>query len=51
MDPGNTFFKEKIGKMTVLLDKSMGGTEIAQVDFNMADFKIDEHKPQRLFLR
>jgi hypothetical protein len=51
MDPGNTFSKEKIGKMTVLLDKSMGGAEIAQVDFNMADFEIDEHKPQRLFLR
>lgn len=39
---------EKIGKMTVCLDKSMGGTELCDVSFNMADFKFDEYKIIRL---
>lgn len=41
---------EKIGKMTVCLDKSMGGTELCEVSFNMADFKFDEYKVVRLHL-
>jgi hypothetical protein len=43
--------KEKISKMTVCLDKSMGGTEIAEIDFNMADFKFGEYKVVRLLLK
>jgi len=39
---------EKIGKMTVCLDKSMGGTELCEVSFNMADFKFDDYKIIRL---
>jgi hypothetical protein len=39
---------EKIGKMTVCMDKSMGGTELCEVSFNMADFKFDEYKIVRL---
>lgn len=34
--------------MTVCLDKSMGGTELCEVNFNMADFKFDEYKIIRL---
>ena len=39
---------EKIGKMTVCLDKSMGGTELCEVSFNMADFTFDQYKVIRL---
>lgn len=42
--------KEKISKMTVCLDKSMGGTDIAEINFNMADFKFNEYKILRLYL-
>ena len=42
--------KEKVGKMTVCLDKSMGGTELAEIEFNMADFKFNEYKILRLYL-
>jgi hypothetical protein len=43
--------KEKISKMTVTLDKSMGGADIAEIDFNMADFTFGEYKLVRLFLK
>jgi hypothetical protein len=43
--------KEKISKMTVCLDKSMGGHDIADIEFNMADFKFGEYKIVRLNLR
>lgn len=42
--------KEKISKMTICLDKSMGGTDIAEINFNMADFKFNEYKILRLYL-
>tara|TARA_B110001450_G_scaffold179682_1_gene167890 strand:- start:489 stop:881 length:393 start_codon:yes stop_codon:yes gene_type:complete len=51
MDPvTNMPSKEKISKMTICLDKSMGGTEIAEINFNMADFKMGEYKILRLYL-
>jgi len=51
MDPvTNMPAKEKISKMTICLDKQMGGTEIAEINFNMADFKMDEYKILRLYL-
>jgi|TARA_B110000285_G_scaffold221096_1_gene273620 hypothetical protein len=51
MDPvTNMPAKEKISKMTICLDKSMGGTEIAEINFNMADFKMNEYKILRLYL-
>jgi hypothetical protein len=37
--------------MTVCLDKSAGGHEIAEIDFNMADFKFGEYKMVRLLLK
>ena len=43
--------KEKVSKMSVCLDKSMGGTEIGEAEFNMADFKFGEYKIVRLYLR
>lgn len=43
--------KEKVSKLTVTLDKSMGGTEIGEIEFNMADFSFGEYKIQRLFLK
>lgn len=43
--------KEKISKMTVCLDKSMGGQDIAEIEFNMADFKFGEYKIVRLLLK
>ena len=43
--------KEKISKMTVVLDKSMGETPIAEVEFNMADFNYGEYKPVKLYLK
>jgi hypothetical protein len=42
---------EKVGKMTVVLDKSMGGTELCDISFNMADFKYGEYKILRLFMK
>ena len=51
MDPINNMpSKEKISKMTICLDKYMGGTEIAEINFNMADFKMGEYKILRLYL-
>ena len=43
--------KEKISKMTVVLDKSMGETPLAEVEFNMADFNYGEYKPVKLYLK
>ena len=42
--------KEKVSKLTVTLDKSMGGTEIGEIEFNMADFTFGEYKIKRLHL-
>ena len=42
--------KEKISKLTVTLDKSMGGTELGEIEFNMADFSLGEYKITRLYL-
>ena len=42
--------KEKISKLTVCLDKSMGGTEIGEIEFNMADFNLGTYKLTRLYL-
>jgi hypothetical protein len=39
---------EKIGKMTVCLDRSSGGTDLCEVSFNMADFTYGEYKILRL---
>ena len=36
--------KEKSSMMTVCLDKSLGGTQLAQVEFNMADFFYGDYK-------
>jgi len=41
---------EKMGKMTVCLDKNMGGTDVAEIYFNMADFKYGEYKILRLYM-
>ena len=41
---------EKLGKMTVCLDKNMGGTELCDITFNMADFKFGEYKILRLYM-
>lgn len=37
--------------MTVVLDKSMGETPLAEVEFNMADFNYGEYKPVKLYLK
>lgn len=37
--------------MTVCLDKSLGGTQLAEVEFNMADFFYGDYKEQRLILK
>ena len=51
MDPATGMpAKEKISKMTICLDKSMGGTDVAEINFNMADFKMNEYKILRLYL-
>lgn len=42
--------KEKSSKMTVQLDKSRGGTPIAEIEFNMADFTYNEYKYRTLYL-
>ena len=43
--------KEKISKMTIQLDKSMGELPIAEVEFNMADFVYGEYNPVKLNLK
>ena len=43
--------KQKISKMTVCLDKSAGGHDVAEIDFDMADFNFGEYKVVRLFLK
>jgi hypothetical protein len=43
--------KEKSSKMTVCLDKSLGGTQIAEAEFNMADFFYGEYKEHKLTLK
>ena len=42
--------KDKLSKLTVTLDKSMGETEIGEIEFNMADFTFGEYKIKRLNL-
>lgn len=42
--------KEKISKMTVVLDKQHGGTELAEAEFNMTDFKFNEYATFKLGL-
>ena len=42
--------KEKLSKLTVCLDKNHDRMEIAQVEFDMADFKYGKYNGQRLFL-
>ena len=42
--------KEKMSKMTVQLDKSHDGKEIAEVEFNMTDFALGEYKYRQLKL-
>ena len=42
--------KEKLSKMTVCLDKSLGGKQIGEVEFNMADFNYGSYKAIRLQL-
>lgn len=42
--------KEKISKMTVQLDKSKGGTSLAQVEFDMTDFEFGQYKYRTLML-
>lgn len=37
--------KQKISKMSVQLDKSLGGTLLAEAEFDMSDFFIGEYKP------
>ena len=37
--------------MTVMLDKSMGETQLCEVEFNMADFNYGEYKPVKLYLK
>lgn len=43
--------KEKISKMTIQLDKSMGELPIAEAEFNMADFVYGEYNPIKLNLK
>lgn len=42
--------KEKIGKMTVVLDESKGGTAIGEVEFDMSDFDYGKFKYKTLYL-
>jgi len=42
--------REKISKMSVCLERSLGGKEIAEISFNMADYKYGEYKILRLYL-
>ena len=43
--------KEKISKMTVHLDKSKGGTALAEVEFDMTDFEYGSYKYRTLQLK
>ena len=43
--------KEKMSKMSICLDRNSGGTEIAETDFNMANFKFGEYTITRLHLK
>ena len=43
--------KEKTSKMTVMLDKSMGGTHIGEVEFDMGDFEYGSYKYRTLNLK
>lgn len=45
--------KEKISKMTVVIDKTstMGEIRVAEAEFNMADFNYGEYKPVKLYLK
>ena len=40
--------KEKISKMTVHLDKSKGGTALAEIEFDMTDFEYGSYKYKTL---
>lgn len=42
--------KEKLSKMTVCLDKSLGGKQLGECEFNMADFEYGKYKSLRLQL-
>ena len=42
--------RDKMSKISVQLDKTQGGIEIAEIDFNMADFTFGEYKNIRLQL-
>jgi len=42
--------KEKLSKMTVCLDKSLGGKQLGECEFNMADFEYGKYKSIRLQL-
>jgi hypothetical protein len=33
------------------MDKTMGGTELCDISFNMADFKFGEYKILRLYMK
>jgi len=37
-----------MSKISVQLDKTQGGIDIAEIDFNMADFTFGEYKNIRL---
>jgi hypothetical protein len=50
-DAEGTPCAEKLGMMTVCFDKSLGGTELCEISFNMADFKFGEYKILRLFMK
>ena len=43
--------KGKISKMSIQLDKSLGGTHLAESDFDMSDLFYGEYKPLRLYLK
>mgnify|MGYP000266912037 CR=1 FL=1 len=42
--------KSKDSRLSVCLDRSNGGKEIAHLVFDMADFKYGKYNGQRLFL-
>lgn len=39
--------KEKLSKMTIVLDKSRGGHAIGEIEFDMADYNYGEYKYRR----
>jgi hypothetical protein len=43
--------KEKISKLTVVLDKSQGGKAIGEVEFDMADYDLGRYKYRTLYLK